>query len=123
MSDHDHQTDRREFMRQSILGTAGAGLAIASTTSVTAAAVPDAAEPEITNKVVVLVVGGGTAGTVAAIQAGRAGARTLILERIAQLGGTMTTGGVTFPGLFDAGGKQVIARPPLTPARRPVPAP
>ena len=94
MSDNDHQTDRRDFLRQSLLGTAGAGLAIASTTSVTAAAVPAATEPEITNEVDVLVVGGGTAGTIAAIQAGRAGARTLILERNSQLGGTTTTGGV-----------------------------
>ncbi len=57
----------------------------------------------------VLVVGGGTAGTIAAIQAARAGATTLILERNSQLGGTMTTGGVAFPGLFDAWGKQIIA--------------
>ena len=56
-----------------------------------------------------LVVGGGTAGTIAAIQAGRAGARTLVVERHSQLGGTTTTGGVAFPGLFDAWGKQVIA--------------
>jgi len=52
---------------------------------------------------------GGTAGHVAAIQAGRAGAKTLIVERNSQLGGTTTTGGVAFPGLFDAWGKQVIA--------------
>ena len=61
------------------------------------------------NEVDVLVVGGGTAGHVAAIQAGRAGARTLIVERNSQLGGTTTTGGVAFPGLFDAWGRQVIA--------------
>jgi len=63
----------------------------------------------ITNEVDVLVVGGGTAGTIAAIQAGRAGAKTLVVERGPQLGGTTTTGGVAFPGLFDAWGKQVIA--------------
>jgi choline dehydrogenase-like flavoprotein len=57
----------------------------------------------------VLVVGGGTAGTIAAIQAGRAGASVLLVERGSQLGGTMTTGGVAFPGLFDAWGKQIIA--------------
>ena len=56
-----------------------------------------------------LVVGGGTAGTIAAIQAGRAGAKTLLVERGSQLGGMMTTGGVAFPGLFDAWGKQIIA--------------
>ena len=63
----------------------------------------------ITNEVDVLVVGGGTAGTIAAIQAARAGARTLLVERGAQLGGMTTTGGVSFPGLFDAWGKQIIA--------------
>ena len=57
----------------------------------------------------VLVVGGGTAGTVAAIQAARAGARTVLVERNSQLGGTTTTGGVAFPGLFDAWGRQIIA--------------
>ncbi len=57
----------------------------------------------------VLVVGGGTAGTIAAIQAGRLGAKTMLVEAGSQLGGTTTTGGVDFPGLFHAWGKQVIA--------------
>jgi len=57
----------------------------------------------------VLVVGGGTAGTIAAIQAGRLGARTVLVEAGSQLGGTMTTGGVDFPGLFCAWGRQIIA--------------
>lgn len=57
----------------------------------------------------VLVVGGGAAGTIAAIQAARAGAKTVLIERGSQLGGTTTTGGVSFPGLFDAWGKQIIA--------------
>ena len=56
----------------------------------------------------ILVVGGGTAGTVAAIQAARAGCKTILLECGNQLGGTMTTGGVSFPGLFHAWGKQII---------------
>lgn len=62
-----------------------------------------------TTDVDVLIVGGGTAGAVAAIQAARAGARTAVLERGPQLGGTMTTGGVAFPGLFHAWGRQIIA--------------
>ncbi len=57
----------------------------------------------------VLVVGGGTAGTVAAIQSGRAGARTLLVEKNGMLGGTMTVAGVNNPGLFYAWGRQVIA--------------
>ncbi len=109
MTSLNHDNDRRRFLQKSVFGTAAAGLAIASSSHVTAQSVAGAAEPEITNEVDVLVVGGGTAGHVAAIQAGRAGAKTLIVERNSQLGGTTTTGGVAFPGLFDAWGKQVIA--------------
>ncbi|MEI7732101.1 MAG: FAD-dependent oxidoreductase [Verrucomicrobiota bacterium] len=60
-------------------------------------------------KVDVLVIGGGTAGTVAAIQAARAGARTMLVEMGSQLGGATTTGGVTAVQLFHAWGRQVIA--------------
>jgi hypothetical protein len=56
----------------------------------------------------ILVVGGGTAGVVAAIQAGRLGAKTTLIESGSQLGGTTTTGGVSFPGIFHAWGKQII---------------
>ena len=110
---NDEQPDRRNFLQHSILGAAGAGLAIASTTNVAVGAESDekkvSVERDITTEVDVLVVGGGTAGTIAAIQAGRAGAKTLLLERNCQLGGTTTTAGVAFPGLFDAWGKQIIA--------------
>jgi len=57
----------------------------------------------------VIVIGGGTAGTVAAIQAGRAGADTLLVEKNGVLGGTLTVAGVNYPALFHAWGKQVIA--------------
>ncbi|HWQ92638.1 MAG TPA: FAD-dependent oxidoreductase [Clostridia bacterium] len=56
----------------------------------------------------VLVVGGGSAGICAAIQSGRAGAKTILVERAHQVGGNTTTGGVNFPGLFHAWGQQVI---------------
>ena len=56
----------------------------------------------------VLVVGGGSAGIAAALQAGRAGASTVLVERGSQVGGNTTTGGVNFPGLFHAEGWQVI---------------
>jgi glycine/D-amino acid oxidase-like deaminating enzyme len=61
-----------------------------------------------TIKTDILVVGGGTAGVIAAIQAGRAGCSTILVENGSQLGGTTTTGGVAFPGLFHAWGKQVV---------------
>ncbi|MDA7888846.1 FAD-dependent oxidoreductase [Akkermansiaceae bacterium] len=102
-------TDRRQFLQHSLLGTTALGMAIAATSEVSAAPATDGAEPEVTSQVDVLVVGGGTAGNIAAIQAGRAGASTLLVERGAQLGGMTTTGGVAFPGLFDAWGKQIIA--------------
>jgi hypothetical protein len=57
----------------------------------------------------VVIVGGGTAGAIAALQSGLLGAETLVLEQGSQLGGTMTTGGVWAPGLFFAHGRQVIA--------------
>ncbi len=57
----------------------------------------------------VLVVGGGPAGIVAAAQAARAGARTLLVEKSGMLGGATTLNGVALPGLFHAWGRQVIA--------------
>lgn len=63
-------------------------------------------EESITTEI--LVVGGGTTGTIAAIQSGRAGAETILIESGSQLGGTTTTGGVSFPGIFHAWGKQII---------------
>lgn len=56
----------------------------------------------------ILVIGGGTAGVVAAIQAGRAGRKVILVEYGSQLGGVTTTGGVNFPGIFHAWGRQVI---------------
>lgn len=56
----------------------------------------------------VLIVGGGTAGVIAALQAARAGCSTVLVENSGQLGGTITTGGVAFPGLFHAWGRQII---------------
>ena len=109
MKSSQPETNRRDFLQHSVLGTAAAGLTIASTSHASAETPAEALEPEVTNDIDVLVVGGGTAGHVAAIQAARAGAKTLIVERNSQLGGTTTTGGVAFPGLFDAWGKQVIA--------------
>ena len=110
---NDPSSGRRRFIQQSLLGVAGAGMAITSTTHVAVAAESPGGETpdsqEITDEIDVLVVGGGSAGTIAAIQAGRAGARTLVMERASYLGGMTTRGGVCFPGLFDAWGKQIIA--------------
>ena len=70
---------------------------------------PAEAQEGVDARADVLVIGGGTAGTIAAIQAARAGARTILVEQGSQLGGTMTVGGVAFPGLFHAWGKQIIS--------------
>ncbi|MDX9753729.1 MAG: FAD-dependent oxidoreductase [bacterium] len=72
-----------------------------------ARAIPVIEEPDV------LVVGGGPAGVAAAVAAGRAGARTLLIERYNHLGG-LWTGGLVLPFLsthaLDASGKfkQVI---------------
>jgi len=107
---HDHVA-RRQFLQRTSAGiaiAASSGLALGAES---ASHAQPAGKPRgnLTIKADVLVVGGGTAGTIAAIQAARAGARTVLVERGSQLGGTTTTGGVSFPGLFDAWGKQVIA--------------
>lgn len=106
--------DRRSFLKCSMAGAAGIVVAPTATVAIGAESEKKrkselAADGSVTNKVDVLVVGGGAAGTIAAIQAARAGASTFLLERNSQLGGTTTTAGVSFPGLFDAWGKQIIA--------------
>jgi hypothetical protein len=57
----------------------------------------------------VIVIGGGPAGITAAIQAGRMGAATLLVEKLGILGGTLVVGGINYPASFFAFGKQVIA--------------
>lgn len=57
----------------------------------------------------VAVFGAGAAGVVAAVQAARAGASCVLVEKTGLLGGTAVTAGVNFPGLFHAWGKQIIA--------------
>ncbi|MGB0744137.1 MAG: FAD-dependent oxidoreductase, partial [Opitutales bacterium] len=107
----------KSISRRNFLSYSAAGMAAVTTTHVavggrntgTATVDPVSTEVDVQTEVDVLVVGGGTAGTIAAIQAGRLGARTLLLERNGQLGGQTTTGGVSYPGLFDAWGKQIIA--------------
>lgn len=59
----------------------------------------------------VVVIGGGTAGVFAAISAAKNGIKTILVEKNSTLGGTVTTGGVNFPGLFFAWGRQIIDGP------------
>lgn len=59
----------------------------------------------------VVVVGGGTAGVFAAISAAKSGAKTVLVEKNAVLGGTMTVAAVNFPGLFHAWGERIIGGP------------
>ncbi len=59
----------------------------------------------MTSEYDVIVVGGGTAGVVAAVQAGRAGARTLLVEKSGSLGGAMTQEGINAPAHFFAWGQ------------------
>ncbi|MFC1462407.1 FAD-dependent oxidoreductase [Verrucomicrobiota bacterium] len=66
----------------------------------------------------VIVFGGGTAGAIAGIQAGRAGAKTLLVEKNGMLGGTVTVAGINAPAHFWAWGEQVIAGIPWELTRR-----
>jgi FAD dependent oxidoreductase/FAD binding domain len=102
---------RRQFLQHSAAGVALAGSSSAALGADATGLRRPAGQPDrrVTTQADVLVVGGGTAGTIAAIGAARAGASTVLVERGSQLGGTTTTGGVSFPGLFDAWGKQIIA--------------
>jgi len=105
---------RRRFMRRSAAGAACAALAASSKLTRGTDPTPHVQtagqrDDWVVTQTEVLVVGGGVAGTIAAIQSARAGAKTVLIERGAQLGGTATTGGVAFPGLFDAWGQQIIA--------------
>ncbi len=103
--------DRRSFLGRTVAGTAviaASGLV----SRVDAEVTPEPMKGESGENIIradVLVVGGGSAGHVAAIQAARAGASTIVVERNSQLGGTTTTAGVSFPGLYHAWGKQIIA--------------
>ncbi len=56
----------------------------------------------------VMVIGAGAAGLCAAVQAGRAGAKTVLVEKNGICGGTITMSGVNYPGIFQAWGRQVI---------------
>jgi hypothetical protein len=97
--------ERRQMIKK--LGATSLGIAASSFIKVDASN-SEGVEKEREIKCDILVVGGGTAGVVAAIQAARLGQRTVLIESGSQLGGTITTGGVAFPGLFHAWGKQII---------------
>jgi succinate dehydrogenase/fumarate reductase flavoprotein subunit len=60
----------------------------------------------------VIVVGGGTGGIMAAIAAGRDGARTLLIEQYGFLGGTATAGGLCNMASFFYKDEQVIKGQP-----------
>ncbi|MDN5214909.1 FAD-dependent oxidoreductase [Fulvivirgaceae bacterium BMA12] len=55
----------------------------------------------------IIVVGAGSAGATAAIAAGRAGAKTLLLERLPFLGGTSTAVLDTFYGYYTPGSRSI----------------
>jgi hypothetical protein len=60
----------------------------------------------------IVVVGGGTAGHIAALQAARTGVRTSVIEAGSMLAGTMTAGGVNMPNhFFSTNGPVVLGIP------------
>ena len=87
--------NRRSFIQSKIAGTA----IIASSGLVCKASAenpPSVSKDTDLLDVDVLVVGGGSAGHVAAIQAGRLGAKTVLLERNSQLGAPPQQAGFAF---------------------------
>ena len=88
---------RRNFLQSGIFGAAGVGLAVSSSSSVVMAETDKTSiQPEVTNEVDVLVVGGGTAGTIAAIQAGRAGAKIFWSRETSSWAGRLQLVGLPF---------------------------
>lgn len=65
-------------------------------------------ELPVYKEVDVLVAGGGTAGMMAAVAAARAGAKTLVLERMNCLGGNVTSGFMTTTWTFNDQTKQIV---------------
>ena len=57
----------------------------------------------------IIIIGGGTAGVIAAVQSARANCKTLLVEKNGLPGGTMTASAIAFPGLFYAWKKQIIS--------------
>jgi hypothetical protein len=103
-----HESSRRGFLGRA---AAGSVVALSAQGAANAGAAQSEGVPEMPQSAPyeVAVFGGGPAGIVAAVQAARAGAKTLLVEKNGMLGGTTTSGGVNFPGLFHAWGKQIIA--------------
>ena len=100
-----NSTNRRKFIGTAAFGTAAA-LSNAAPQADNQHSLKDSSK---TQRYDVVVFGGGPAGIVAAAQAARAGASTLLIEKNGLLGGTTTSAGVNFPGLFHAWGKPIIA--------------
>lgn len=97
--------DRREFLKTSGLMAAAAAAAPAILTSCGSDAIANAFDTDL------LIVGGGPAGTAAAIAAGRMGIRTLIVESGNCLGGMATQGLVApFMTCYDSKGEQMIIK-------------
>ncbi|MBQ8098541.1 MAG: FAD-dependent oxidoreductase [Bacteroidaceae bacterium] len=101
---------RRDFLKTAIIGTGAAALGTAEANARKQKAFQDdgqyVTEPEkqipILAHTDVLVVGGGPAGTAAAIAASRGGAETYLVERYNHLGG-LWTGGLVLPLLSTHG--------------------
>ncbi|MHC4756331.1 MAG: FAD-dependent oxidoreductase, partial [Planctomycetota bacterium] len=103
---HTTEMNRREFSKGSLM--VGIGLAAGSVSSGPAwSASPSEGYYEEpvkklpVRKFDVVVVGGGTAGAVAAMAAARQGAKTMLIERKGYTGGTVTEGGTALHSFYN----------------------
>lgn len=100
---------RRHFLQGTATGTAG--IAIAHEAGAESSASAFRVQPGRTLETDVLVCGGGCAGTAAALSAGRAGARTLLIERAPFAGGIITSVGLPyFDGIANIKDNRIIVR-------------
>ena len=110
--------DRRTFLKAGALGTAALAVSPGMLTGCTSSGKKFSSPVKSAGEYDLIVCGGGPAGYMAAIAAGREGARTAIVEQYGFLGGMATTGYVAPLSEFGWKGEVVIGGIPWEMVRR-----